>query len=136
MSDTEQKQVEQKQTESEKTISGLQPNLAGALAYVVGWITGVIFFLIEKNNKYVRFHALQSILFNVAIFILAIAVWGLSLGVAFIPLLGLIIGGLAHLVLYLGTFILWIVLMYKAYKGQTFKLPVIGEIAEKNVYGK
>lgn len=90
----------------------MKPNVAGALAYLLGFVTGVIFFLISKD-KFVRFHALQSIMLFVGLTVLN-----------YIPFLNVIAGIVA--------LILWLVLMFKAYKGEKFKLPVIGDIAEKN----
>lgn len=105
----------------EKTSTGLQENVAGLLCYVAWWVTGIIFLLLEKENKTVRFHAIQSIAvfgaISVAIFI-----------VSWIPIIGAIIGGLLWL---LGV-ILWIVCMVKAYQGSKFKLPWAGNLAEKN----
>jgi uncharacterized membrane protein len=103
-----------------KTSSGLQENVAGLLCYLVGWITGIIFLVIEKDNKTVRFHAWQSIFVSGAYTILWI-VFG------WIPIIGWIIMGIMGVIF----FILWIVLMYKAYKGEMFKLPVVGNLAEK-----
>ena len=100
---------------------GMQANLAALLCYVLGFITGLIFFLIEKKNKFVRFHAMQSILFSASIVILNI-VFG------FIPVLNLILIPLVSL----AAMVLWIVLLIKAYQGEEFKLPIIGDIAEKN----
>lgn len=97
----------------EKSSLGMDANLAGALSYVLGAITGLIFVLLEKQSRFVRFHALQAIVFGVAWFVLS-----------FIPLLGL-------LVTLVGV-ILWILLMVKAYRGEYFKLPFAGDIAEKN----
>jgi uncharacterized membrane protein len=108
-------------TETKKTGSGLDQNLAGALCYVLTWLTGIIFLVIEKDNKFVRFHAVQSIVVFGAITILQIILW-------IIPFIGWIIAILLSIV----TFILWIFLMYKAYQGQTYKLPIAGNIAEKN----
>lgn len=104
-----------------KTSTGLEANVAGLLCYLLGWITGLIFFLIEKENKYVRFHALQSILvfgaFTVLPFILVMIP---ALGPMLLPLVSLL------------ELVLWIVLMVKAYQGEKFKLPLAGDIAEKN----
>jgi uncharacterized membrane protein len=116
-----------------KTSTGIQANVAGLLCYVLGWLTGLIFFLIEKENKFVRFHALQSMIVFGGLFILTLAIgmfMGVfaSLGAGFlVPVLSLINGllGLVGLVL-------WILLMIKAYQGEKFKLPVAGDIAEKN----
>lgn len=122
----------QKQTELGASSSGLQPNLAAALAYVLSIITGIIFFVIEKENKYVRFHAMQAILFGAAWIVLWIALGIVSLALVFVPVVGWIINAVIYLGLGLGGFILWLLLMYKAYQGERFKLPVIGDIAEKN----
>jgi len=105
-----------------KTASGLDENLAGLLCYVFGFITGVIFLLIEKDNRFVRFHALQSIFVSVAIFVLNIA---LNL----IPFLGFLLSSL----LMIAALVVWIVLMVKAYQGQRFKLPIIGDMVEKQM---
>jgi uncharacterized membrane protein len=105
-----------------KTSMGLEPNFAGLLCYVLGWVTGIIFFVLEKEDKFVRFHAMQSI-----IVFGAITVAGIILN--FIPFIGWILGWLLSL---LGV-ILWIILMVKAYQGEQFKLPWAGDIAEKQV---
>jgi uncharacterized membrane protein len=111
---------------------GMTVNAAGALCYLAGFITGVIFLLIDpyKRDPFVKFHAFQSIFFNVAWIGLWI-VWGI---------LGFILGSITHglffiiqlpvnLLLMLGGFGLWAYLMYSAYQGKTFKLPVIGGLA-------
>lgn len=110
-----------------KTSTGMQANVEALLCYVLGWVSGLVFFLIEKENKFVRFHALQSIIVFGALSVLQIAVrivMGAFLGVLVPILIGLI--GLACLAL-------WIILMIKAYQGEMFKLPIAGDIAEKNV---
>jgi uncharacterized membrane protein len=108
-------------TEGEQSSTGLQANLAGLLCYVLGLLSGLLFFLIEKKSKFVKFHALQSMLLSVALFVI-------SLVLAFVP----VINEVAALVLPILSLILWIFLMVKAYQGQTFKLPMIGDVAEKN----
>ena len=105
-----------------KTSTGMNQNVAGLLCYLAGWITGLIFFLIEKENRFVRFHAMQSIItFG------SLSVLFLVLG--FIPILGWMIIPILMIL----QLILWIVLMVKAYQGALFKLPMIGDIAEKNI---
>lgn len=104
----------------EKTSSGLQENVAGLLCYVVGWIGGLVFILIEPENQFVRFHAMQSIIVFGALNV----IW---IPLQFIPLLAILIGWLLG---GLG-FVLWIVLMVKAYQGTMYKLPVAGDLAEK-----
>jgi uncharacterized membrane protein len=114
--------------------TGMSNNVAGLLCYVVGWITGLIFLLIEpyKNDKFVRFHAFQSIFFNVGLIGVYIVFFILSavLGVVTKGLSLFLMGPLLML-LWLGVLITWIVLMVKAYNNQTFKLPIIGDLAAK-----
>lgn len=112
--------------------SGLQPNAAAALAYSLGLITGILFLVIDpyKNDKYVRFHAYQSVLFNVA----WIGIWivwiiaGLVLGAATKGLFFLLELPVNLLLMLVG-FMLWLFLMYRAYQGRYFRLPVVGTIA-------
>ena len=107
-------------SETNKTSMGLEQNVAGLLCYVLGWVTGLIFYLLEKENQFVRFHAMQSIIvflaFTVVEFILC-----------YIPVIGWILAPVVGVLI----FILWIVLMVKAYQGQKFKLPWAGDIAER-----
>ena len=111
--------------------TGMSNNVAGLLCYVFGWITGLIFLLIDpyKNEKFVRFHAFQSIFFNLGLIVVyfAFAILGLILAVMH---LGLLMFPL-YMVLGLGIFATWIFLMYKAYNNETFKLPLIGDFAAK-----
>lgn len=114
--------------------SGISNNVAGALCYLVGWITGLIFLLIEpyKNDKTVRFHAFQSIFFNVALIAVYIVVLILSIVLGFITKgLSVFLMGPLMLIIWLGVFVVWIFLMVKAYNNQTFKLPIIGDLAAK-----
>jgi uncharacterized membrane protein len=97
-------------------------NLMGAGSYLLWWVTGVIFLVLEKNNKFVRFHAMQSLLLFGPIHLLLIVL-------GFIPILGWLVG----IFLSLGSFILWIVCMWKAFQGEMFKLPYVGELAEKQL---
>ena len=106
-----------------KTKIGLEENIAGALCYVLTWVTGIIFIIVEKENEFVRFHAMQSI---VTFLPLTIIGWALTM---MIPFGGLVISGLISIL----TVILWLVLMLKAFQGEKFKLPVVGDIAEKQL---
>ena len=116
-----------------KTSSGIQANMAALLSYLVGWITGLIFFLVEKDNKFVRFHAMQSIVVFGAFSALGIAASVLaSFAVAIHAYFLLPLFGLVSTLLGLVALALWIVLMIKAYQGEKFKLPIAGDIAEKN----
>ena len=106
-----------------KTSMNMEENMASLLCYILGWITGLIFYLIEKENKTVKFHAMQSILTFLPLTIIVSVFWAISWFIPFIWMLSMLIGLL--------TFILWIVLMIKAYQGEKFKLPIVGDIAEK-----
>jgi len=108
-----------------KATFDLEENMAGALCYVLGWITGIIFYILEKENKTVRFHALQSIIVFLPLTIIVGILQGILL---FIPFIGWAISGLMGLLM----FILWLILMLKAYRGEKFKLPIVGDIAEKH----
>jgi uncharacterized membrane protein len=113
---------------AEKKGTGLEPNVAGLLCYLVGWITGLIFFLIEEKDEFVRFHAMQSIIVFGAITVVNILLYILWL----IPVVGWIFGALLASILWVLAVVLWIILMIKAYQGERFKLPIAGNIAEKN----
>jgi len=115
------------------TAAGLQDNLAGALCYVLGFITGILFLVLEPYNRkpFIRFHAFQSIIFSAAWIALSIAISimfgivGIAMGFMW-PLLILL-----RLVIGLGGFVLWLFLMFKAYNGERYQLPIIGPMAEK-----
>ena len=105
-------------------------NLAGALCYVLGLITGILFLVLAPYNqsKFVRFHAFQAIFFHVA----WIAFWvGLTIiGIA-MPFALHILVSLLSILIGLGGFACWLLLMFKAYNNERFKLPIIGDLAEK-----
>ena len=102
------------------SIGGMSANLAAALSYLLGPITGIFLYLVEEN-KFVRFHAMQSS-------VTFAAIWVVSVVLLWVPILGLVISLLLSLV----SLILWIVLMIKAFQGEKFKLPIFGDIAEQN----
>ena len=104
-----------------ETSIGMQPNLEGLLCYFLGFVTGFVFYLVEKKNKFVKFHAIQSMLLFGGFFVI-------NLILLIIPVLGVLIGTLLSLL----SIVLWVLLMIKAYQGEYFKLPIVGEIAEKN----
>lgn len=97
---------------TETSSTGLDITLAGMLTYALGWLSGVFFLLVEKNSAFVRFHAWQSVLTFLPIFL---ALWILPLWFLFWPV----------------SVILWILLMFKAFQGERFKLPVVGDIADR-----
>ena len=111
--------------------SGLQENVAGALCYVLGWVTGIVFYLIDKR-PFVRFHAAQSIVTFGGLHVLMIILGSVfGFGFFFGGLSGFSLGFALYELLQLLCFILWIFCMVKAFQGERFKLPVAGEFAEK-----
>lgn len=113
--------------------AGMEENMASALCYLFGWLTGVLFLVLDPYNKNrtVRFHAFQSIFLNVGI----IAVWIVlaifsAILIHIVPLLGILFT-LVYAVFGFGMFLLWLFLMYKAYNKEKFVIPIIGPLAEK-----
>ncbi len=112
--------------------SGLTSNVAGALAYVT-IIPAIIFLAVEPYNKdrFVKFHSFQSLFFNIGLFVLMIAMMIVSFIIGMIPVVGGIVALLLWLVICLGSFVLWLLVMYKAYNNEKYMLPVIGNLAEQ-----
>jgi uncharacterized membrane protein len=102
------------------TALGLDANLAGALCYLLGFVSGIVFLVIERRNRFVRFHAYQAVGTFLPLFVLSAAA-----GV--IPVIGRLVAFVAAPV----SLILWIVLMVKAFQGERFELPVVGEWAAR-----
>ncbi len=102
-----------------KTSMGIDKNVASGLCYVLGWLSGLVILLVEKEDKEVRFHAMQSIIvfggLNALDIVLSISLVGIPL----IPLLGLI------------AIVLWIFLMIKGFQGEQYRLPIVGDLAER-----
>jgi len=126
-----------------KTSMNLEENVASMLCYIATWFTGIIFYLVEKENKKVRFHALQSIIIFLPLTILApiigwigapkpvySTVWGVRVATGYDS--GIFVLQALSWLIYVVIFILWIILMIKAYQGEKFKLPIVGDIAEKH----
>lgn len=108
------------------TSTGLDPRVAAVLAYLLGWVSGLVMYLLEKEHLQVRFHAAQSVLLSIAL--LAVYVPLMLLG--FVPVLG-ILAWLVSLAVALGGFVLWIYLLVQAYSLNHLRLPVIGGLAEQ-----
>jgi uncharacterized membrane protein len=118
----------------------LEENIAGLLCYILGWISGLVFILREKENKFVRFHAIQSILAFGAITIIFIVIYIISSIITgmfrFIPGFGFAVSaifGIIYFLLFLSSVLLWVVLMAQAYQGKKYKLPWAGNFAEKRI---
>lgn len=97
-------------------------NLLAAASYLLGFVTGIIILLVERQNKFVRFHAMQSTILFGGIFVVNIVL-------GFIPILGWLTGLLLSFI----AFILWIVLMWKSFQGEMYKVPYVGDLAEKQL---
>lgn len=95
-------------------------NIIAALTYLLGFITGIIFLLVEKKNPFIRFHAMQSTITFGGLFIINIVLQA-------VPFVGALVSSIISLV----GLIAWIVLMIKALQGEKFKLPYIGDLAEQ-----
>ncbi len=125
---------ESKKHDQEHSSIGLEPNMAAFLSYLLGLIGGILFFSLEKENKFIRFHALQSIFLFVCYFIFAIAVWVFNFMSFFLT------NGLVFCITFplffaviIGFIITWIIIMIKAYQGEYYKLPIIGNMAEQQI---
>jgi uncharacterized membrane protein len=105
-----------------KTSASINPNTAAALSYVLGLISGIIFFVLEKENTFVRFHAIQSVLFSSFLLVINIVL-------GFIPIIGLLVS----LLLVPVSLVFWVILMAKAYQNEYYKLPIIGNMADRFV---
>ena len=103
----------------EKTSTGFDANVAAALSYLVGFVTGIIFLLVEKDNRFVRFHAMQSTL-------LFAGVVAIDILLQMIPILGALV--VIFIVVPVSA-VLWLLLMFKAYQGEEFRLPLVGQLA-------
>jgi len=126
-------------SQTAKSSTGLDENVAALLAYVFNWLSGLIFFIIEKSSRLVRFHAMQSILLSAAAIVIFFVLWFMWVFLADVFaqvsddlawLVGLVLG-LLIFVFWVGLIIAWVMCLIKAYQGQYFKLPVIGNFAEK-----
>ena len=108
-----------------KTSMGLEENVAGLLCYVLGWLSGIVFLILEKDNRTVRYHALQScIVFGILTVILIIF--------SFIPS---VIGTILSIIIWIISLLAWVFLMLKAYQGQMYKVRWVGEYVEKQLSG-
>lgn len=102
-----------------KSSTGLEQNVAGVLCYLGVFITGIVFLILEKDNHFVKFHAMQS-----TVLFLGLAI--ISSVIGWIPFIGWLIAGICS---FAGV-ILWIVLMVKAYNNETMKIPVVADISD------
>jgi len=121
-------------TTTERSSTGLDANIAGALSYFFGLLSGAVFFAIETDSRIVKFHAMQSMLASVAAIVIWIVYMVLASILVYIPVLGWLVMLLLWAGLALGMLGVWLFSMFKAFQGERFKLPYIGEVAEKQVW--
>jgi len=129
---TEENKEANKKSDLDFNISSLEPHMAAVFAYMIPVIGGIVFFMAEKKNKFVRFHAFQAILYW--IFVWAIF-WMISTIFDILPLF-FYIGRLFDSLLSLAVFGGWLYLMWNAYNKKEYLLPYLGKIAREQVYGK
>jgi len=110
--------AEEKKEVSKKTTMGLPVNTEAALCYLGFWVTGLVFLLVEKDNKFIRFHALQSL-----------ATFAPLMMLTMFPVVGWILAPF----IWLGIFVIWLVCIVKAFQGDKFKLPLVGDFVEKQL---
>ena len=115
------------------TNAAMTDNMAGALCYLFGFITGILFLVLAPYNRtrLIRFHAFQSIFLNIAWLVLWIVVTIILIPFRLIPFLGIFIAIVLHTALGLGGIIVWLYMMFKTYNGEKIVLPVIGPMAER-----
>jgi uncharacterized membrane protein len=111
----------------------MEENVASALCYVLGLLTGVLFLVLApyNQNRLIRFHAFQSIFMHIASIIVFIGLMIVMGVLHFIPFLGAILGLMLYPLVGLAFFVLWLMLIYKAYNRERWVLPIIGPLAEK-----
>jgi uncharacterized membrane protein len=100
----------------------LDPNVAAALAYVCGMLSGIAFLILERQNRYVRFHAMQSTITFILVLIADLLLMGLG-----------VVGWVLAVPFIIAVVVLWLFLMFKAMKGEQYKLPYVGEWAEQQI---
>lgn len=120
--------------------TGMEPGVMAALAYVLGFITGIVVYLVEKDDQFVRFHAAQSMAISVLLFVASIVltvvqtfVFALffSNATAGLGAVLSVVLGLVWLVVSLGAFVLWLYLIVRAYQGATPRIPIAAGLADR-----
>ncbi len=101
-----------------RSSTGLDENVAGFLCYLFGFITGIFFLMVERKNSFVKFHAMQSTITFLSLFVISIIL-------GWIPIIGLLVYPIWIL-----SMILWLLLMIKALRGERYSLPIVGKMVE------
>lgn len=115
----------------------IDPRIAAFLAYFlsifISFLGGLLFFLLEKENRFIRFHSLQSVFFNAAVIIISIALTIITVIIAFVPVVGALSAAVIWSIFIIGAFVVWILLMVKSIQGEYYKVPLIGDWADRYV---
>jgi uncharacterized membrane protein len=122
---------------TERSSTGLEGNVAGALCYFLGLLSGLIFWVAETQSRFVRFHAMQAMLLSVvwiAILIAYMAIWNLLYALPIVGVIAGVFGTIGYAAIVLAWVAAWLYCMFKAFQGERFKLPYLGEFAEKQVW--
>ena len=114
------------------TSTGLPPNVAAGCSVVLTWITGLIFLALEKRNSFVRFWAMQAVFFGIAATIVGIVMFVIGMVLVHIPLIGSL-WVLVSILIRLGFLAVWVFMLYKAFTGKTWEIPVLGKMARDQV---
>lgn len=111
----------------------MEANLASALCYVLGFVTGILFLVLApyNQNKAIRFHAFQSIFLSVGVIVVQIVLSMVSMIVGVVSFMLVALFGMLHLLVSLGFFGIWLFMMWKTYNNERVVLPIIGPLAEK-----
>lgn len=126
-------QPESAQAQSQETQSGLDENVAAALAYVLGFLSGIVMLVIESENDRIRFHAAQSIVVFGGIFVLSLAVSVIQTILAFGGAIGSAVGSvlsLLSLLISIGAFGIWVYLLVRTYQGEDVRIPIAADVAD------
>ena len=99
----------------EQSSTGLEENIAGFFCYLLGFVTGIVFLVVEKKSSFVKFHAKQSTITFLGLFVIILVI-------GWIPVLGTLV--------WIFTLILWLILMIEALQGKRYSLPIVGKMAE------
>jgi len=112
---------------------GMTENMASALCYALGLVTGIVFLVLApyNQNRNIKFHAFQSIFMHLALIICYVALTIVSFMVHGVPMVGPLLSALLGLALGLGSFLLWLFMLFKTYNGEKIVLPVVGDLAQR-----
>jgi uncharacterized membrane protein len=130
--ETQESPKNEEKVNLEFDVSHLEPNIAAVFAYMIPLIGGIVFFMAEKKNKFVRFHAFQAILFWITVWALLWLINTIFDVIPFFYYIGRLFNSMMSFVVFGG----WLYLMWNAYNKKEYLLPYIGEIAKEQVYGK